>query len=256
MPRAHFAGRRPTGLLVLDFDGTVWRGNEPLEAYAETVAQDLSSPDRRSYLTRVNAFLAGDRWEAPAGAELPEDGWAAVAKFVAEYGATLEQRQRAFHATRARIAAGEFHLDVPAGLPEFLAWSRASCAIVLASNSPVSSVLPVLEQLGLVALFDAITCDARKPAGLQALGPAWANQYVLEPNRIMSIGDHYPNDIAPAHAAGWSTTYLTPWRAVPGPCSVVGTTFEEVLPSLRSWVRFVEGRGSGAASIGEGGASG
>ncbi|TAM80211.1 MAG: HAD family hydrolase [Chloroflexota bacterium] len=239
MPQAHPSGRHPRGLLVLDFDGTLWRGNEPLQAYAAAVAQALPSPDQPIYLSRVNAFLAGERWSTPAGADLPEDGWAAVARFAADYGATAADCQGPFAETRARIAAGAFHLEVPAGLPEFLVWAKAWCTVVLASNSPAGSVLPVLDRLGLTARFDDVACEAHKPTGLTTLGPAWTKRFGVEPARVMSIGDHYPNDIAPAHAAGWSTTYVTPWRAVAGPCSVVGTTVEEVLPSLRAWVTVV-----------------
>lgn len=236
-------GRR--GLLILDFDGTLWRGDGPLLAYAEAVADELPDDLRAGYLQRVVAFLAGDRWGAAAGGLPPADGWAAVAEFAAPLGLSAERRQAAFLATRARIAEGEFLLEVPDGLPAFLESSRAECGLVLASNSPASSVEPVLDHLGLSSLFDAVVCGAGKPAGLAELGAAWQARTGLPSERIMSVGDHYPNDIAPAVAAGWASTYISPWRVVPGPCSVVGTSMEEVLPPLRGWVRTIvaaEGR--------------
>lgn len=231
--------RRHRGLIVLDFDGTLWRGDEPLEAYAAATAASLPAPVRPAYLGRVRAFLSGDRWRAPGPGPLPADGWAAVARFAEDLGVTEEQRQAAFLATREGIARGDFRLEVPAGLAEAIAWSRAWCAVVLASNSPPTSVLPVLERLGLSGLFDDVSCGAGKPDGLTALVEAWADRFEVGPGRIMSIGDHYANDIAPAVAAGWSTAYITPWRAVAGPCSIVGATVEEMLPTLRAWVEMV-----------------
>ncbi len=235
------------GLLVLDFDGTLWRGTEPLLYYAEAVASGLSPLDRPAYLARVRAFLAGDRW-ATAGspASPPDDGWAAVAQFAAELGIEPSHRQKAFLEARERITAGAFRLDVPEGLQAFLRWSRRWCTVVLASNSPAWSVAPVLERLGFASLFDDVASDAGKPDALQRLVGTWAERFEVPSGRIMSVGDHYRNDIDPAARAGWFTTYITPWRWVPGPCSLVGTTMEEVLPELRAWVTAVAADGATA----------
>ena len=212
---------RHRGLLVLDFDGTMWRGDEPLEAYAVTVAASLSAELRAAYLDRVRAFLGGDRWRAPGAGPLPDDGWAAVARFAADLGVGEVQRQAAFLATRDRIARGEFRLEVPAGLAEFLAWSRTWCAVALASNSPPESVEPVLDRLELTALFDDVRCDARKPAGLRSIVEAWRDRFSVEDDRVMSVGDHYRNDIAPAVQAGWWMACITNWRTLARPCSRV-----------------------------------
>lgn len=227
------------GLLVLDFDGTLWRGNAALEIYAAAVAPDLAPSDRGPYLEAVHAFLGGERWRILGAASPPDDGWAAVASFAAARGAPADRVHEAFLATRARIAAGEVRLEVPDGLVEFLTWSRRHCAVVLATNSPASSVVPVLAELGLAGLIDEVASEAHKPGGLVDLVTAWAGRLDADLRRVMSVGDHYRNDIEPAVRAGWFTAYITPWRWVPGPCSLVGTTMEEVLPGLYEWVSAV-----------------
>ncbi len=236
--RAH-AERRLRGLLVLDFDGTLWRGNQPLEHYAAIAARGLAPAERAPYLAQVQAFLDGLRWEVVGTAEPPDDGWTAVARFAEARGATPDLLRAAFLETRERIAAGAFRLEVPAGLPEFLAWSRRWCAIALATNSPASSVGPVIEQLGLGHLLDDVATGAAKPGALVGLVEGWLGRFEASRERVMSVGDHYQNDIEPAARAGWFTAYITPWRWVPGPCSIVGTTLEEVLPGLREWVAAV-----------------
>ena len=221
-------------LLVFDFDGTLWRGNEPLEAYAELVSLGLDPAERGAFLADVRAFLRGDHWLVTGLRPPPDDGWAAIATFAADRGAAPVHRQAAFHETRRRIAAGEFRLEVPRGLPEFLAAARDSCVIALASNSPAASVHPVLERLGLAPYFDEVASDAGKPGGLPAIVDGWIG--VWRPAHVMSIGDHYRNDIEPAARRGWFTTHISPWRWIPGPCSIAGATVEDVLPALRSWV--------------------
>ena len=235
-----FAGRpSPGALLVFDFDGTLWRGDDPLDCYAELVSLGLDPAERAPFLADVHAFLSGDHWSVSGLEPPPDDGWAAIAAFAAARGESAAHRQAAFLETRRRIAAGEFPLEVPGGLREFLAASRDSCAVVLASNSPGASVHPVLDRLGLTPFFDDVASDAGKPDRLPEVVDSWITVY--RPAHVMSIGDHYRNDIAPAVRRGWFTTYISPWRWVPGPCSVVGATMEDVLPGLYAWVRAVRG---------------
>ncbi len=246
-------GARRRGLLVLDFDGTLWRGNQPLEHYAATVARGLAPAERGPYLAQVRAFLGGLRWQVVGTAAPPEDGWTAVSRFAGARGATADRLEAAFLETRERIVAGAFRLEVPAGLPEFLAWSRRWCTVVLATNSPASSVGPVIDRLGLGDLLDDVATGAAKPASLATLVQGWLERFEASPERVMSVGDHYRNDIEPAVRAGWFTAYITPWRWVPGPCSIVGTTVEEVLPGLREWVAaVVAGDGPPAGEPGPG----
>ena len=228
---------RRVGLLVLDFDGTLWRGDEPLTCYAELVSKGLAPEDRASFLADVRGFLEGDHWRVTGLQAPPDDAWAAVARFATARGVSSADRQAAFLETRRRIAEGAFHLEVPAGLPEFLAASRASCAVVLASNSPASSVQPVLDRLGLTPLLDEVTSDAGKPDRFTLVVDAWIERY--RPRYVMSVGDHYHNDIAPAAERGWFTTYINPWRWVYGPCSLVGARMEDVLPGLGAWVEAI-----------------
>jgi FMN phosphatase YigB (HAD superfamily) len=244
------------GLLVLDFDGTLWRGTEAIEIYAEGAALGLEPADRQPFLSAVRAYLAGQRWRVVGGATPPDDGWAAVAQFAAAHGLDPAFRQRAFLAARERVAAGTVRMEVPDGLPEFLAWSRQWCAVVLASNSPGWSVEPVLDRLGFAPLLDDLACDAGKPESLAGLIEGWMDRFRVPRGRVMSVGDHYRNDIDPVARGGWFTTYLTPWRWVPGPCSLVGTTMEEVLPELRAWVEVVAAGGINSAATGALGAAG
>jgi len=238
------------GLLVLDFDGTLWRGNEALEFYAAAVADGLVPAQRGPFLGAVRMYLAGGRWSVVGASTPPDDGWAAVARFAADRGLDPVRREEAFLATRAQITAGAFRLEVPDGLEEFLHWSRRWCTLVLASNSPAWSVHPVLERLGLAPLLDDVVCEASKPDSFVGLVTAWADRFGAPPGRIMSVGDHYRNDIAPAVAAGWFTAHITPWRWAPGPCSMIGATMEELLPGLHEWVEAIAG-GEGPVTAGK-----
>ena len=223
---------------MFDFDGTLWRGDEPLLHYAQLVSEELPSGERLPFQAALRALLHGERWAVTGLNAPPHDGWAAVAELARARGGSERHRQEAFAETRRRIAAGDFQLEVPAGLTEFLAFSRTCCTVVLASNSPAESVQPVVERLGLVGYLDDIASDASKPGRFLELVDGWIS--VLRPDHVMSVGDHYRNDIEPAAGRGWFTTYINPWRWIPGSCSIAGATVEEVLPQLYGWVRAVE----------------
>ncbi|MGH3417394.1 MAG: enhanced intracellular survival protein Eis, partial [Actinocrinis sp.] len=56
-------------LLLVDFDGTVYRGAAPARAYAARIAASLTAARRAGYLAAMDRFLRGD------GGVEAADGW-------------------------------------------------------------------------------------------------------------------------------------------------------------------------------------
>ncbi len=229
--------RAPRGVVMFDFDGTVWRGPEPLERYAELVAEGVPGARRPGFRRRVSEFLAGDRWSSCGLADPPADGWVAVARFALDAGVGPGHVDASFSRVRELLAAGELAMQVPEGLPELLGSARSWVRTVLASNSPASSVGPVLARLGLGSAFDEVLAGVGKPAGLVPAGDQVRARLGLGPERVLSVGDHYVNDIAPAVNAGWFTAYISPWHWCPGPSWLVGQRFEDLAMGIDRWVR-------------------
>jgi FMN phosphatase YigB (HAD superfamily) len=109
--------------------------------------------------------------------------------------------------------------------------------IVLATNSPAEGLAPLLDRLGVAALFDEILPGAAKPAGLRR----WiAAQLAGRPaGELFSLGDHYFNEIEPAMAVGGCAGYIDRFGRADGPATVTAATVEDVLPGVLAWVRAV-----------------
>ena len=88
-----------------------------------------------------------------------------------------------------------------------------------------------LAALGLTGLFDRIVTDAAKPAGLRAVLTEFAPD-----RRVMSVGDVWQNDLAPAAELGFATAHVGGWLPPGAAPSIAGATVSELLPDLARWV--------------------
>lgn len=223
------------GLLLFDFDGTLYRGDAPFRFYAREIARAMSGKHRKTYLSQVEAHLGGQTGVV-AG-----DNWEAVVKLALPYVQDPDLFNDAFLATRTYMMSEECELEVPPDLRRFLSRAHGRVVLAVASNSPEQAALPLLDKLGLRDSFDTVRHSTGKPAGLLPLADELIDQYGLNPRLVMSIGDHYVNDIAPALERGWITAHISPRGYHPGPSTYQGRQLEDVLPYARAWVSAVAG---------------
>ncbi len=182
-------------ILLLDFDGTVCLGDDPVWAYADAVA-DFLDPDTAATLRAgLTAFL-----DHGAGEYL--DGYSAVLDLAAGLDAT--SLAAAYTLSRDRLAAGELDVWAPAGLAEFLGRVRAE--VVLATNAPRRGVVETLDRLGLTAAMDRIVTDAGKPEKMPSLVDALLGD--SPPHLLASVGDIWRNDLDAPHRRGAVTAYI------------------------------------------------
>lgn len=225
-------------LLLLDFDGTVYRGDEPVLGYARAVAERLPRAAGVRLTEVIAQFCRTGSVPTGVAARRPEDGWDAVGLVASGLGADPGAVAGGFSDTRRAMLDGRYALRVPSGLRDLLRSCRGGagavrCRVALASNSPASSVGPLLERLGLAGEFDAVLADSGKPDGLLAAartalpGVAAAN--------LLSVGDHYRNDIAPAAAVGAATGYLNPYRLPDRPATFTSPDLEHLYPDVLAW---------------------
>ncbi|MGC8489697.1 MAG: HAD family hydrolase [Clostridia bacterium] len=218
------------GLLLFDFDGTVYRGEAPFRVYAAHIAEAMAETDRASYVARAARFLAGVA-EVEAG-----DYWEAMRRLADPFHLERQVFRDAFMKTRVYMMTDDCRLEVPSTLLPFLIRVRQRVVVVLASNSPEEACVPLLEKLGLGDAFDAIRPGARKPAGLLPIIDGLVTRFSIPAGRVLSVGGHYVNDIAPARETGYRTAYITPTDYFPGPVDIAGRQLEDVLPAVEAWV--------------------
>ena len=216
-------------LLLFDFDGTLYRGDDPFRYYAKTIAKHMAPEDRARYEKLVTAHLQGH-----AGV-VAGDNWEAVVKLAEPYVPDHEVWQQSFLETREYMMSPDCRLEVPAALIDFLPQVRAKVHVVVASNSPENAARPLMEKLGLITYFDRIYSQANKPEGLIALVEEIMGTRDFDPLLVYSVGDNYLNDIAPAVQRGWLTAHISPHEYFPGPSTIHARNLEDVLPHVTKW---------------------
>lgn len=216
--------------VVWDLDGTLYRSLEACRHYACGVAAGLEESRRADYLDAMDRYLAGE------GGTEASDGWEAAVVLAGGTRGASRAFPDAFARTRAFMLTDECALDVPEGLRGFLERSAEDARRVLVSNTPSFGVMPLLERLNLLGVFDEIVCDAAKPHRFSERLAATADVLDVPRSSVMSVGDHFVNDIAPAIAIGCAAAYIDPFRVGPsGLATFEAARIEDLLPALEAW---------------------
>ena len=187
--------------LVLDLDGTLYRGDAPLLAYAEAMA-DRAGPARGDALVaKARAFLADPLDFAPY-----RDPWAVMGAFGGEAGLSWPRRDDAFLDVRNAVIRGEIPIDRTQGLEAFIAGLDRRVRIAVLTNSEEESARRLLGFLGLASLAAHTHGVVGKPKGFAAA--ARRSLIGLSPAQAVSVGDNHTNDIEPARALGLGTLHV------------------------------------------------
>ena len=208
-------------ILLFDFDGTIALGDGPVLSYARHVAAALG--DRNDLVDSIRTTLSAADGDAL-------DGYDAVRRAATSRGADAALLSAAYRASRAQLATPEAPIEAPDGLAGFLA--SVDAERILVTNAPATRILEALDALGLTGLFDRIVTGARKPKGLEAVLdelPADA--------RVLSIGDIWHNDLAPAHARGHATALIGGFSDPEATPTFRAAEFSTLVPQLEAWLR-------------------
>ncbi len=218
-------------LVVMDLDGTLYRGSAPYRYYAELVSRSLPPDERERYLLALERFLAG---EQPAAAA---DGWEAATVLAGGTTGGAAVFREEFLQARAFMLGAGCELEIPKGMTTFLERARTVGRLVVATNTPGPYVFPLLERLGLGTYFDEVCCMAEKPGRFRSWLGAWAKLYGIPAWAVLSVGDHFANDIAPALEGGCAAGYLDPFKVGPrGLATFEGPDFETLRAPLMEWL--------------------
>lgn len=207
-------------LVVLDLDGTVAAGDAPVLAYL----RGLAGPEADTMIARWLADPSGYR-----------DGYAFVAAWSAEHGVSDARRAAAYAESRRALHDGELAVAAPEGLVALLARRPAAVGCVLVTNAPVAGMEPLLDRLGIGDLLDGLIGDAGKPDGMAAILRSLLADADVPPARLLSVGDVWANDLAPAAALGAATAYVDRFARGDGAPTFRGPSLTALLADIEGW---------------------
>jgi FMN phosphatase YigB (HAD superfamily) len=220
-----------TCVLVWDLDGTLYRSAAACLHYAHGIAETMEDDARAPYVEAMERYLAGN------GGVEASDGWEAAVVLAGGGRGASRAYGDAFARTREFMLSDACELEVPEGLRELLERVAPRARRVLVTNTPSFGVMPLLERLDLLGSFDEISCDSAKPNRFEVRLRAFADVNGVAPQDVLSIGDHFVNDIQPALNAGCTTAYVDPFGVGPsGRAHLEAPRFEELLGPIETWV--------------------
>lgn len=229
------------GALVLDFDGTVCLGDEPMLAYAREVAA-VAGASGPSIVVRVIEFLLDGDHRGQADLVRAADGYQATARLGIAAGLDADALHEAYRRSRIALHAGDVSVHAPEGIRDLLERLRPGIVTVLVTNAPDAGLQRVLDLLGLGGAFDEVHGDAGKPDGMTPiLTDLMARHGLDDPRRILSVGDIWRNDLEPAQRLGARTALVDRWGRGTGSPDASAPSTEALYPAIEAWAADVRG---------------
>lgn len=229
-----------TVALLLDFDGTAYVSDLPVQSYARHAAEQLSVTAGTGLVAAVRAFLE-QRTDILGDPRLDlstaDDGYRAVELAGSAFGLDAATLSAAYRASRRDLAASAFAVEPAEGLIELLAELAGTALTVLVTNSDPDGVIQVLEATGLAPLIDCVITDAGKPQSLPGIASRALQQAGVGPQQLISIGDRWTIDLAPVAAIGGATAYLDRYGRGDGSPTFRGPDLGSMIGDIGSWAR-------------------
>lgn len=124
------------------------------------------------------------------------DGWWLPVVTAFHFG--LTDTKDSYIKTKEYMTSDQFKLVQTPGLKEALIKLSKNKHLILVTNSEEDDVNRLLTKLDLQNIFDDIFPSANKPANSREHFQYIKTKYEINPKHILSIGDNFINDIAPA----------------------------------------------------------
>ncbi len=229
-----------TVALLLDFDGTAYVSDLPVQSYARHAAEQLGVTAGTGLVAAIRAFLER-RTDIPGDPHLDlssaDDGFRAVEMAGSAFGLNAATLSAAYRASRRDLAASAFAVEPAEGLVELLSELAGRALTMLVTNSEPDGVMQVLDATGLAPFVDCVITDAGKPQSLPGIASRALQQAGVGPQQLISIGDRWATDLAPVAALGGATAYVDRYRRGDGTPTFRGPDLGSMIGDIGSWAR-------------------
>ena len=210
--------------VIFDFDGTLALGSGPIDAYAASLAEVAG-------IDGVADAVAASRARFAEGDPTIRDEYHAVRVAADSLGLDEDTLGRGYRLSRTLLATDRGPIDPVPGLGEFMDRLASVATLVLVTNAPDTRLEEALDFLGVVDVFADVVHSARKPVGIEA-----TVREALTRGAVLSVGDMYVNDLAPAAALGADTALVgVTASAPPGPVTMAGASIVDLYVDIEQW---------------------
>ncbi len=166
------------------WDGEEWSEDQKNEVYSGQLSFDFET-----------MIAIGDGWWLP---------------FVAAKHYGVQKCYPRYVETKEYMVTEQFQLEQIAGVRQGLETLKQSKKIVLVTNSDIDDVGRLLKELDLDGIFQHIVTSAKKPSRTEEIFKQIIEQYEVKPEEVVSVGDNFINEIAPALQMGMKAIYIDP----------------------------------------------
>ncbi|PYZ97369.1 hydrolase [Alteribacter lacisalsi] len=135
------------------------------------------------------------------------DGWWLPFACAKHYG--VENCYKRYVETKEYMVTDEFQLDPIPGLRDFLLRLKDQTEIVLMTNSDADDVGRLFKELDLEGVFPKVITSAKKPSLTDHYFNELKNEYNVAPSDVVSVGDNFINEIAPALLQEMKAVYIS-----------------------------------------------
>jgi FMN phosphatase YigB (HAD superfamily) len=136
------------------------------------------------------------------------DGWWLPFAAAKHYG--VKDTYTSYNKTKEYMVTENFELTKTPGLKDGLLQLKETKQLVLCTNSDIDDVGRLLKELELDTIFEHILPSSMKPTNTEEHFKKLLHQYECHPHEVVSIGDNFINEIAPALKLGMRAIYIHP----------------------------------------------
>jgi FMN phosphatase YigB (HAD superfamily) len=173
---------------VMTFDGEEWPSEKIKKEYPRELVYDFE-----------RLIAIGDGWWLPYATAM-------------HFGLKQSDTWECYNATKEYMVTDQFNLTKTPGLKDALIRLKEEKKLVLLTNSEREDVQRLLNELELAGIFHALHTEGQKPLKTKEKIQAILDEFGVQPQEAMSIGDNFINEIAPALLMGLKAVYIQPNR--------------------------------------------
>lgn len=143
------------------------------------------------------------------------DGWWPPYAVARHFGVGIDEIQESYNQTKVQMAELDGFLNHTPGLKEYLEELTKHKTLIVCTNSDLEDAKRLLNFLELEQYFDDMIASAMKPVNTKKHFNQVMEKYNVSGEKIVSVGDNFMNEIAPALQLGMNTVWITGVKEAP-----------------------------------------